>query len=126
MKEIYKIYIKLRTKFEKKGDYYKIMFTMDVEICPNNTFYLIFDLINPLDTNIFYLFKAHREEASTVEVRRYGVDSDMFNCLKTYSDISTTDESYQNFVPPHSLKREFIPIKVSQKHLFNNLFYLNY
>ena len=50
----------------------------------------------------------------------------MFNCLKTYSDISTTDESYQNFVPPHSLKREFIPIKVSQKHLFNNLFYLNY
>ena len=50
----------------------------------------------------------------------------MFNCLKTYSDISTTDESNQNFVPPHSLKREFIPIKVSQKHLVNNLFYLNY
>ena len=77
------------------------MFTMDVEICPNNTFYLIFDLVNPLDTNTFYLFKAHRGEASTVEVRRYGEDSDMFNCLKTYNDVSNTDESNQNFVPPH-------------------------
>ena len=100
------------------------MFTMDVEICPNNIFYLIFDLVNPSNIDTLYFFKAHRGAASFNEIRRYGDDSDMFDCRKRYSDLfmdlSTTDKSDQNFVPAHSVKRVFIPIEVSEEKFFDN------
>ena len=122
LKDLYKT--TCSTNREKDGDYYKIMFTMDVEICPNNIFYLIFDLVNPSNTDTLYFFKAHRGAASFNEIRRYGDDSDMFDCRKRYSDLfmdlSTTDKSDQNFVPAHSVKRVFIPIEVSEEKFFDN------
>ncbi len=130
IKDLYKT--TCSTKREKDGDYYKIMLTMDVEICPNNKFYLIFDLVNPSNTDTFYFFKAHRGDANTDKILSYEEeeDSEMFDCEKIYNDLSmdlsTTDESAQNFVPAHSVKRVFIPIEVSEKKFFdepNNLRY---